>query len=73
VEHSLPAAANQKPIPLPVKGAYTAFVAVLVPYYLSFYGPVNFLWICDIVVPRRGKGSASKSSSFDSAGCRASI
>jgi hypothetical protein len=37
-------------IPLPVKGAYTAFVAVLVPYYLSFYGPANFLWICDIAL-----------------------
>jgi hypothetical protein len=33
-----------------VKGAYTAFVAVLVPYYLSIYGPANFLWICDIAL-----------------------
>jgi hypothetical protein len=41
---------SHKPIPLPVKGAYTAFVAVLVPYYLSFYGPANFLWICDIAL-----------------------
>jgi len=33
-----------------VKGSYTAFVAVLVPYYLSFYGPANFLWMCDIAL-----------------------
>jgi hypothetical protein len=44
------AGSNHKPIPLPVKGAYTAFVAVLVPYYLDFYGPANFLWICDIAL-----------------------
>src|SRR5262249_40190619 len=37
-------------IPLAVKVVYTAFVAVLVPYYLSFYGPANFLWICDIAL-----------------------
>src|SRR5437870_5195594 len=41
---------NRKSIPLPVKGVYTAFVAVLVPYYLSFHGPANFLWICDIAL-----------------------
>jgi hypothetical protein len=33
-----------------VKLGYTAFVAVLVPYYLSFYGPANFLWLCDIAL-----------------------
>jgi hypothetical protein len=33
-----------------VKGVTTAFVAVLVPYFLSFYGPANFLWICDIAL-----------------------
>jgi hypothetical protein len=48
VEHELPAAHKQ--ISLPIKGAYTAFIAVLVPYYLSFYGPANFLWICDIAL-----------------------
>lgn len=25
-------------------------MAVLVPYYLSFYGPANFLWLCDIAL-----------------------
>lgn len=34
-------------IPLVVKLAYTAFMAVLVPVYLRKYGPRNFLYICD--------------------------
>jgi hypothetical protein len=33
-----------------VKIVYTLFVAVLVPYYWSFYGPANFLWLCDIAL-----------------------
>jgi hypothetical protein len=39
-------------IPLAVKLAYSAFVAVLVPSYLGYepYGPVNFLWFCDIAL-----------------------
>jgi hypothetical protein len=37
-------------LPLWLKIAYTAFIAVLVPYYLNFYGPPNFLWICDIAL-----------------------
>jgi hypothetical protein len=37
-------------IPLWLKVAYTAFVAVLVPYYWHTYGPVNFLWFCDIAL-----------------------
>lgn len=37
-------------IPLGVKLAYTAFVAVLVPYYWSAYGPTNFLYYCDIAL-----------------------
>jgi hypothetical protein len=41
---------QHKPIPLPIKVAYTAFLAVLVPSYLSFYGPANFLWLCDIAL-----------------------
>ena len=39
------AASNR--IPLLVKILYTAFVAVLVPYYWSAYGPTNFLYFCD--------------------------
>jgi hypothetical protein len=34
-------------IPLALKGAYTIFVAVLVPFYWLTYGPQNFLWFCD--------------------------
>src|SRR5581483_8548519 len=37
-------------IPLAVKVIYTLFIAVLVPFYLDFYGPANFLWICDIAL-----------------------
>lgn len=37
-------------IPLWVKLAYTAFVCVLVPYYLSAYGPTNFLYFCDVAL-----------------------
>ena len=34
-------------IPLWLKLAYTAFMAVLVPLYLRNYGPTNFLYFCD--------------------------
>ncbi len=37
-------------IPLWVKLAYTAFVAVLVPYYWRAYGPTNFLYFCDVAL-----------------------
>jgi hypothetical protein len=37
-------------VPLVVKVAYTAFVAVLVPFYLKAYGPTNFLYFCDVAV-----------------------
>lgn len=37
-------------LPLPVKLLYSAFVAVLVPYYLHVYGPTNFLYFCDIAL-----------------------
>lgn len=35
-------------IPLAVKLIYTAFMAVLVPYYWKTYGPTNFLYFCDV-------------------------
>jgi hypothetical protein len=35
-------------VPLAVKLAYSAFMAVLVPIYLHYYGPTNFLYICDV-------------------------
>ena len=34
-------------LPLWLKLAYTAFVAVLVPWYWKLYGPTNFLYFCD--------------------------
>lgn len=34
-------------IPLSVKIAYSAFMAVLVPVYWVNYGPTNFLYFCD--------------------------
>ncbi len=39
--------AQSNRIPLLVKILYTAFVAVLVPYYWHAYGPTNFLYFCD--------------------------
>ena len=37
-------------IPLALKLAYTAFVAVLVPEYWKAYGPTNFLYFCDVAL-----------------------
>lgn len=37
-------------IPLWLKVAYTGFMAVLIPVYLTSYGPANFLWFCDVAL-----------------------
>jgi len=37
-------------IPLWVKLVYSAYVAVLVPYYWAAYGPTNFLYFCDVAL-----------------------
>lgn len=37
-------------IPLGLKLAYTAFMAVLLPVYLANYGPTNFLYFCDVAL-----------------------
>lgn len=37
-------------IPMPLKLAYTAFCAVLVPVYALNYGPQNFLYFCDVAL-----------------------
>lgn len=37
-------------IPLWLKLAYTAFMAVLIPVYLIQYGPSNFLYFCDVAL-----------------------
>jgi hypothetical protein len=40
-------AADASRIPLWLKLAYTAFMAVLIPVYWANYGPTNFLYFCD--------------------------
>jgi hypothetical protein len=49
---SIDAALNRPagPIPLWVKLAYTAFLAVMVPVYWKNYTAVNFLWFCDVAL-----------------------
>jgi hypothetical protein len=37
-------------IPLWLKLAYTAFMAVLIPVYWYHYGPTNFLYFCDVAL-----------------------
>src|SRR5262245_45123337 len=37
-------------IPLWLKLVYTAFMAVLVPVYLTYYGWTNFLYFCDVAL-----------------------
>lgn len=37
-------------IPLALKLAFTAFMAVLVPFYWITYGPTNFLYFCDVAM-----------------------
>ena len=41
---------NNRRISLSVKIAFTAFVAVLVPYYWKEYGATNFLYFCDVAL-----------------------
>ncbi|MBS0260972.1 MAG: hypothetical protein JSS02_03375 [Planctomycetes bacterium] len=44
--HSQPA--HRRRVPLWLKGAYTLFIAILVPHYWQTYGPTNFLFFCDV-------------------------
>ncbi|MGE3262345.1 MAG: hypothetical protein AB7K68_11245 [Bacteriovoracia bacterium] len=37
-------------LPLPLKLAYTAFMAILIPVYWHYYGPTNFLYFCDVAL-----------------------
>ena len=41
---------DPRPAPLPVTLVYTLFVGVLVAKYLPAYGPLNFLYFCDIAL-----------------------
>jgi hypothetical protein len=43
-------APNPRQIPLAIKLAFTAFMAVLVPVYWKQYGPTNFLYFCDLAL-----------------------
>jgi hypothetical protein len=43
-------APSPRQIPLAIKLAFTAFMAVLVPVYLNKYGPTNFLYFCDMAL-----------------------
>jgi hypothetical protein len=47
---SVASAGSTSRIPLWLKLALTAFVAVLVPFYLHEYGPTNFLYFCDVAL-----------------------
>src|SRR5262249_22408460 len=46
----VPKLSERSRLPVAVKVAYTLFIAVLVPYYWSFYGPANFLWLCRLAL-----------------------
>jgi len=41
---------SESQIPAWLKLAYTAFMATLVPVYWANYGPLNFLWFCDVAL-----------------------
>jgi hypothetical protein len=43
-------AAPTSHVPLWLKLAYTAFMAVLIPVYWANYGPTNFLYFCDVAL-----------------------
>jgi hypothetical protein len=43
-----PAIASRDKIPLGLKLAYTAWVAVWLPIYWHHHGPQNLLWFCDL-------------------------
>lgn len=47
---ALTATRSGERIPVALKLAYTAFVAVLVPVYWVHYGPANFLYFCDLAL-----------------------
>lgn len=37
-------------MPLVLKLGYSAFMAVLIPVYITYYGPANFLYFCDVAL-----------------------
>lgn len=49
-EQSTTAQSTTARLPLTLKLGYTAFMAVLIPYYWIEYGPTNFVYFCDIAL-----------------------
>lgn len=47
---TMSADSSRSRIPLVVKVAFSLFMAVMVPCYLYQYGPLNFLWFCDVAM-----------------------
>ncbi|MCB1210334.1 MAG: hypothetical protein KDK97_13450, partial [Verrucomicrobiales bacterium] len=43
-------ARSESVIPIWLKIAYTAFLAVMIPTYLKNYGPTNFVYFCDVAL-----------------------
>jgi len=43
-------------IPLWLKITFTGFLAVMIPTYLKYYGPTNFLYFCDVALLLIGVG-----------------
>jgi hypothetical protein len=43
-------APSPRRLPLALKLAYSAFLAVLIPVYWYYYGPTNFLYFCDLAL-----------------------
>ena len=41
---------TKRKIPFSIKLLFTAFMAVLVPFYWKTYGPSNFLYFCDVAL-----------------------
>lgn len=47
---NLTTTALERRLPRWLKLAYTGFMAVLIPVYWTSYGPLNFLWFCDVAL-----------------------
>ncbi len=50
MKNTTPASRSARRLPLWLKLAYTAFLAVLIPVYWANYGPTNFLYFCDVAL-----------------------
>ena len=50
MSQTVPLSQSAPRLPLWLKLAYTAFMAVLIPVYWYYYGPTNFLYFCDVAL-----------------------